>query len=109
MHFKLILFLALRLKYKSPKEVFTEASITKKEPFGLFNQWFQDALNTPEILEPNAICLATVDKNGFPGLRYVLLKDYGPTGFTFFTNYASRKAQEIASFNQEFKFLFSNF
>uniref|UniRef100_A0A336M7R7 pyridoxal 5'-phosphate synthase n=1 Tax=Culicoides sonorensis TaxID=179676 RepID=A0A336M7R7_CULSO len=86
---------SLRLKYKTPKEIFTEESITKKEPFGLFNKWLQDALNTPEILEPNAICLATVNKDGFPSLRYVLLKDYGPKGFTFFTNYGSRKAQEI--------------
>lgn len=77
--------------------MFTEESIVKKEPFGLFSQWFQDALNTPEILEPNAISLATVSKDGFPSLRYVLLKDYGPSGFTFFTNYASRKAQEIVS------------
>lgn len=88
-------FVALRLKYKTPKEVFTEDSIEKKEPFSLFNKWIQDALNTPEILEPNAICLATVNKEGFPSLRYVLLKDYGPKGFTFFTNYGSRKAQEI--------------
>ncbi|XP_063697789.1 pyridoxine/pyridoxamine 5'-phosphate oxidase-like [Culicoides brevitarsis] len=86
---------SLRLKYKTPKEVFTEESIVKKEPFSLFNQWFQDALNTPEILEPNAIALGTVNKEGFPSLRYVLLKDYSPAGFTFFTNYGSRKAQEI--------------
>lgn len=91
----------MRLKYKSPKEVFTEESITKKEPFGLFGQWFQDALNTPEILEPNAISLATVNKQGFPSLRYVLLKDYGQNGFTFFTNYGSRKAQEIVRYHTQ--------
>jgi len=86
---------SLRIKYKSPREVFTENSIVKKEPFGLFGQWFNEALNTPEILEPNAMSLATVNKDGFPSVRYVLLKDYGSKGFTFFTNYASRKAQEI--------------
>jgi pyridoxamine 5'-phosphate oxidase len=55
----------------------------------------QDALNEETILEPNAMCLATVNKEGFPSARYVLLKGYDEKGFTFFTNYASRKAKEM--------------
>jgi len=85
----------LRLKYKTPRDLFLESSIVKKEPISLFKTWFDEVLNTPEILEPNAMSIATATKDGFPSVRYVLLKDYGDKGFTFFTNYASRKAKEI--------------
>lgn len=57
-----VILLALRLKYKSPKEIFTEDSIQKKEPFSLFKQWLEEAVNTEEILEPNAMSLATVNR-----------------------------------------------
>lgn len=62
----------------------------------MFKKWFDEACSTPEILEPNAMSLATSTKTGFPSVRFVLLKDYGERGFTFFTNYNSRKAQELA-------------
>lgn len=57
--------LALRIKYKEKRDVFSEDSIERKEPMGLFEKWFQEALNTPEILEPNAMCLATATKYKF--------------------------------------------
>uniref|UniRef100_U5EHA4 pyridoxal 5'-phosphate synthase n=1 Tax=Corethrella appendiculata TaxID=1370023 RepID=U5EHA4_9DIPT len=87
---------ALRIKYKEKREVFTEDSILVKNPFHLFKTWFDEACNTPEIIEPNAMCLATASANGFPSARFVLLKSCTEKGFTFFTNYDSRKAKEIA-------------
>jgi pyridoxamine 5'-phosphate oxidase len=85
----------LRIKYKETKDVFTEASIERKEPMHLFKKWMQDALSEETIFEPNAMCLATVSNDGFPSTRYLLLKGYDEKGFTFFTNYESRKAKEM--------------
>uniref|UniRef100_A0A2M4APJ2 pyridoxal 5'-phosphate synthase n=1 Tax=Anopheles triannulatus TaxID=58253 RepID=A0A2M4APJ2_9DIPT len=87
---------SLRIKYKSEKEIFLESSIERKEPFGLFRKWLQEACDTPEIIEPNAMCLATATKEAVPSARFVLLKDVTEEGFTFFTNYESRKAAELA-------------
>lgn len=53
---------SLRIKYMEKRDVFLEDSIEKKEPMSLFDKWFQDALNTPEIIEPNAMNLATATK-----------------------------------------------
>ncbi|XP_055639828.1 pyridoxine/pyridoxamine 5'-phosphate oxidase-like isoform X2 [Toxorhynchites rutilus septentrionalis] len=78
------------------KDIFHESSIAVKEPFDLFRRWFDKALQTPEIIEPNAMCLATATKNAVPSARFVLLKDVTKEGFTFFTNYESRKAEDIA-------------
>ena len=50
----------------------------------------------PQLLEPNAMVLATVAANGRPTQRTVLLKYYDTQGFVFFTNYKSRKASQIA-------------
>lgn len=44
------------------KDIFLESSIEKKNPFDLFGKWFNDAIKTEEIIEPNAMCLATVSK-----------------------------------------------
>ena len=65
------------------------------DPLEQFNQWFQQAIEL-QIHEPNAMSLATVDAAHRPLLRTVLLKYFGPDGFVFFTNYESRKAQQIA-------------
>lgn len=64
------------------------------DPILQFENWFQDARNAG-ILEPNAMSLATVDTNGQPALRTVLLKYFDEHGFVFFTNYESRKAEHI--------------
>jgi len=88
---------ALRLKYREKKEVFLEENIKVKEPISVFLEWLDVALKTEEILEPNSACIATVSKEGIPSNRFVLLKDVTAEGFTFFTNYGSRKAQDIAS------------
>lgn len=55
-------FAALRLKYRSEKDVFLEANIAVKEPFYLFKSWLNEACETSEIREPNAFCLCTVSK-----------------------------------------------
>lgn len=53
---------ALRLKYKGKSEVFLEKDILRKEPFGLFQKWLQEACGNQDIIEPNAVCLATATK-----------------------------------------------
>jgi pyridoxamine 5'-phosphate oxidase len=65
------------------------------DPIALFRRWFKDA-SEAGLLEPNAMALATVDAAGRPSLRTVLLKDFDARGFTFYTNYASHKARDIA-------------
>ncbi|MEB3233229.1 MAG: pyridoxamine 5'-phosphate oxidase [Leptolyngbyaceae bacterium] len=63
-------------------------------PIDQFQQWWQDVL-AADIAEPNGMTLATVGEDGRPSARIVLLKDFDPQGFCFFTNYTSRKGQEL--------------
>lgn len=65
-----------------------------RDPFDLFAEWYQVAKDSNIIL-PNAMALATSTPDGKPSSRMVLLKGYGPEGFTFYTNYGSRKAGEL--------------
>jgi len=65
-----------------------------EDPVQQFEIWFHAARDAG-ILEPNAMSLATVDGNGQPTIRTVLLKYFDHNGFVFFTNYESRKAQQI--------------
>lgn len=60
-----------------------------------FAKWFQQALDA-NLAEPNAMTLATADKQGRPSARIVLLKGADERGFVFFTNYESRKGRELA-------------
>ncbi|KOB75659.1 Pyridoxamine 5'-phosphate oxidase [Operophtera brumata] len=85
----------MRIRYKDKDETFLEKHLVSKEPFGQFKIWFEEACNRKEILEPNAMCLATVSKDGYPSARFVLCKGYGKDGFKFFTNHGSRKANEM--------------
>lgn len=64
------------------------------DPFQQFHRWFEDAVSARQI-EPNAMTLATVDGNGQPHARIVLLKNLDARGFIFFTNYQSDKAQNL--------------
>ena len=64
------------------------------DPFLLFNQWFAEAQQS-EINDPDAIALASVDADGMPSVRMVLLKEILPEGFVFYTNYTSRKSSEL--------------
>jgi pyridoxamine 5'-phosphate oxidase len=66
------------------------------DPFTLFDAWYAEARET-EINDSNAVALATVDAQGRPAVRMVLLKGHGPDGFVFYTNRQSRKAEDIAA------------
>lgn len=68
----------------------------KPDPFDQFEHWYQTTLKT-DIPEPTAMSLATVDDEGQPWQRMVLLKTFDKNGFVFFTNYSSRKALHIAT------------
>ena len=64
------------------------------DPFEQFQIWFDQAV-AAELPEPNAMTLATVTTEGRPAARMVLLKGCSPEGFVFYTNYQSRKGQEL--------------
>jgi pyridoxamine 5'-phosphate oxidase len=66
------------------------------DPFAQFEHWFADA-RAAAIQEPNAMTLATVDENGQPSARIVLMKGADKQGFDFYTNYTSRKGREMAA------------
>ncbi len=66
------------------------------DPFVLFDRWLADAVST-EIVEPNAMALATATPDGRPSVRIVLLKGVDNKGMVFYTNYESRKAEELAA------------
>jgi len=66
----------------------------RNEPFDLFSEWLKEA-EASEINDPNAVALATVDEDGLPNVRMVLLKGFDHDGFVFYTNFESQKGQEI--------------
>lgn len=65
------------------------------DPFEQFNRWFAESVKTAGSREPNAMVLATASKEGIPSVRVVLLKGVDQRGFSFFTNYESRKARNL--------------
>ncbi|MBB2754312.1 UNVERIFIED_ORG: pyridoxamine 5'-phosphate oxidase [Rhizobium aethiopicum] len=69
---------------------FTESG----EPFKLFAEWLGEA-EASEPNDPNAVALATVDEDGLPNVRMVLLKGFDEDGFVFYTNFESQKGREI--------------
>ena len=70
-----------------------EAEINK-DPIEQFNIWFEQALEA-DIIEPNAMTLATATSEGKPTARIVLLKGADARGFVFYTNYESQKGQQL--------------
>jgi len=70
-------------------------SSADSNPFQQFRTWFEQAM-TAGIHEPNAMTLATASAAGVPSARIVLLKGFDERGFTFFSNYESRKGKELA-------------
>ncbi len=66
------------------------------DPFVIARSWLAEAEKT-EVNDPNAIALSTVDRDGLPNVRMVLLKEIEDAAFVFYTNYESQKAQEIDS------------
>ena len=72
---------------------FDEKLFVGEEPFTIFRRWLEEARKT-EVNDTDAIALATVDKEGLPNVRMVLLRIIEEDAFVFFTNYGSKKAQE---------------
>ncbi|MFC3163575.1 pyridoxamine 5'-phosphate oxidase [Ciceribacter thiooxidans] len=86
-------FRSIRLNMSESK--LTSGDFTEEnEPFTLFGMWLKDA-EASEINDPNAVALATVDENGLPNVRMVLLKEFDTRGFVFYTNFESQKGREI--------------
>lgn len=73
----------------------TESDFTETTaPYALFGRWLEDARKS-EPNDPNAVALASVDEDGMPNVRMVLLKDFDEQGFVFYTNYESAKGREV--------------
>jgi len=66
------------------------------DPIQLFKIWMDEAKNS-EPNDPNAVALATSNKNNYPSVRMVLLKDFNKSGFVFYTNLDSQKGNELKS------------
>lgn len=81
---------------KSPSELISGDFSAAEEPFGLFATWFAEAVKS-EPNDPNAMALATVDADGLPDVRMVLLKGYDADGFVFYSHIASAKGRELAA------------
>ncbi|HCA07440.1 pyridoxamine 5'-phosphate oxidase [Chryseobacterium sp.] len=67
----------------------------KQNPIEQFRDWFLDASNSPTVSEANAMAVSTLEEDGCPRTRMVLLKEYTYEGFIFYTNYDSRKGKAI--------------
>ena len=78
---------------------FDEKLFAGAEPFTIFRRWLEEARES-EINDPDAIALATVDEEGLPNVRMVLLRIIEEDGFVFFTNYSSKKAKEAFANNK---------
>jgi len=80
------------------RQEYSQKGLNEKEaepnPFQQFQVWFDQALSA-QLLEPNAMTLATVTAEGKPSARVVLLKHFNEQGFVFYSNYHSRKGQEL--------------
>ena len=83
------------LRQSYDKNVLLESQAAAS-PFEQFTRWFDEAL-AAKVPEPNAMTLATVDADGQPSARIVLIKGFDEHGFTFFTNYESRKGTDLAA------------
>jgi len=68
--------------------------LDKNDPIDLFEVWMNEAKKT-EPNDPNAVALGTLDKNNYPSIRMVLLKDFNKDGFVFYTNLNSQKGNDL--------------
>jgi pyridoxamine-phosphate oxidase len=86
------------MNFRNLRQEYANPPLTREmmvpDPFDQFTAWFNEACAVG-LAEPNAMTLATVDTEGRPTLRTVLLKFFDRNGFVFFTNYQSRKARQI--------------
>ncbi len=81
---------------KTPGELISGDFTAADEPFGLFAVWFAEAVKS-EPNDPNAMALATVDADGLPDVRMVLLKGFDTAGFVFYSHIDSAKGRELAA------------
>ncbi|GAB1597820.1 pyridoxine-5'-phosphate oxidase-like isoform X1 [Argonauta hians] len=86
---------SMRKPYRSVEEVFDLSELVSKNPMKQFQAWFQEAKSHPQIIEANAIALATASLSGRPSVRMLLLKGITSEGFYFYSNFESRKAKEM--------------
>src|SRR5476651_2462565 len=84
---------ALRAHYA---DIGLDASDLDADPIAQFSHWLAEVVDLG-VPEPNAMVVSSVDGEGRPSSRHVLLKAVGPDGFVFFTNYGSRKGRELAA------------
>ena len=82
----------LRIEYSSSP---INESAVDTNPISFFGKWFDEAM-AAEVREPNAMTLATATRDGIPSARIVLLKGADKNGFSFYSNYLSRKGKELA-------------
>jgi pyridoxamine 5'-phosphate oxidase len=83
------------LRREYARERLDESSVGP-DPIAQFGRWFEEALKA-EVMEPNAMSLATASADGAPSARVVLLKGYDERGFVFFTDYRSQKGVELTA------------
>jgi pyridoxamine 5'-phosphate oxidase len=83
----------LRVSYERGQ---LDISSTSADPFDLFKTWLDAALAEENVIEPYAMAVSTVDAQARPSSRVVLLRGYDARGFSFFSNYESRKGHELA-------------
>ena len=77
-----------------------DPKIIDKNPYDVFLKWIKEAINSNLIEEPNAMNISTIEDDGYPRSRIVLLKDLSNNGLTFFTNYNSNKGKSINKNNK---------
>ena len=77
-----------------------DPEIIDKNPYDVFLKWIKEAINSNLIEEPNAMNVSTIEDDGYPRSRIVLLKDLSNNGLTFFTNYNSNKGKSINKNNK---------
>ena len=88
----------LRLYINTLRHDFSKKSLDEKDvnknPILQFEKWFKEAVDV-KVNEPNAMALSTVDEENKPSSRILLLRNFNDNGFVFYTNYNSRKGEEI--------------
>ena len=90
--------MSVKERIKKVRTNYTLDKLSEKDlgdhPYDLMRKWLKDALD--KAMEPNAMIVATVDDQGYPQERVVLLRGFSEKGLAFYTNYDSNKAKEIA-------------
>src|SRR3954451_14516539 len=87
--------LRIRMSPRRPENPPLEPDLVSRDPMEQFAAWFREA--EADVPLEQAMTLATVDSEGSPDARMVLLKGFGPDGFRFFTNYGSAKGGQLAA------------